>query len=293
MRLLTTLRSFLNRDLIKQSLLAGFVFWLCLQIPLLFTTYSYLTKEAALKNSENRKLLSTVFEETFKSNARFGDLVNARGLLIKYGKPLGLNGIGICKGLEDVLSKMNENDCLTTSDYEFDYPQGDANLKIKFIWSESNEYDKVSFFPILLAFSLLSLIFTFSTSVLTYSFIISKIKVLSKKIARSAGTEKLSSYRTNVPELNLLLSAITLLQKRSTKRETEIFELKKRSFLFELSEQIAHDIRSPLSALNMVTKTIETSEEKRGLITGALQRINDIAANICKRSIKPVVQVVV
>lgn len=45
-----------------------------------------------------------------------------------------------------------------------------------------------------------------------------------------------------------------------------------------LAAQVAHDIRSPLSALNMVASTLtEISEEKRLIIRNASNRINDIA----------------
>lgn len=51
--------------------------------------------------------------------------------------------------------------------------------------------------------------------------------------------------------------------------------------LVNLSRQVAHDIRSPLSALNMVASHLtEVAEEKRLLIRAAAQRITDIANNL-------------
>ena len=50
-----------------------------------------------------------------------------------------------------------------------------------------------------------------------------------------------------------------------------------------ISQQVAHDIRSPLSALNMVVKSLsETSEEKRVMLRTATQRINDIANGLLR-----------
>ncbi len=51
--------------------------------------------------------------------------------------------------------------------------------------------------------------------------------------------------------------------------------------LFNCANQVAHDIRSPLTSLNMVSKILpELPEEKRILIRNAAQRINDIANNL-------------
>jgi signal transduction histidine kinase len=53
----------------------------------------------------------------------------------------------------------------------------------------------------------------------------------------------------------------------------------------EISIQVAHDIRSPLSALNMVSSTlIEVSEEKRLLIRQAIERVNDIANELLQKA---------
>jgi signal transduction histidine kinase len=51
-----------------------------------------------------------------------------------------------------------------------------------------------------------------------------------------------------------------------------------------LAKQVSHDIRSPLSALNMVLGCLgEIQEEKRILIRDSVRRINDIANNLLER----------
>ncbi len=53
----------------------------------------------------------------------------------------------------------------------------------------------------------------------------------------------------------------------------------------ELASQISHDIRSPLSALNMVTSSLtEMPEAKRLIVRNATQRINDIANGLLQKS---------
>ncbi len=61
-------------------------------------------------------------------------------------------------------------------------------------------------------------------------------------------------------------------------------ELRKSEALSLAAAQVAHDIRSPLSALNLVTSSLDNiSEEKRLIIRNAASRINDIANNLLAR----------
>ena len=58
-------------------------------------------------------------------------------------------------------------------------------------------------------------------------------------------------------------------------------EKNKARVLFECATQVAHDIRSPLTSLNMISNILpELPEEKRILIRNAVQHINDIANNL-------------
>lgn len=62
-------------------------------------------------------------------------------------------------------------------------------------------------------------------------------------------------------------------------------ELEKHQATASLAKQVAHDIRSPLSALNMISSAFkDIPEEKRLLIRNAIQRINDIANDLLSKS---------
>lgn len=76
-----------------------------------------------------------------------------------------------------------------------------------------------------------------------------------------------------------------LLSKRSLeKKYKESLLVNQLKFTTELSQQVAHDIRSPLTALNMVMgSTKELPEDKRILIRNAVHRINDIANNLLEK----------
>ena len=55
--------------------------------------------------------------------------------------------------------------------------------------------------------------------------------------------------------------------------------------LTEIAQQVSHDIRSPLSALNMMLMDLkELPEQKRLIVRSALQRINDISNSLLEKS---------
>ncbi len=65
------------------------------------------------------------------------------------------------------------------------------------------------------------------------------------------------------------------------KNENEIFLARQ---LSELAQQVSHDIRSPLSALNMMLMDLkELPEQKRVIVRSALQRINDISNSLLEK----------
>lgn len=88
---------------------------------------------------------------------------------------------------------------------------------------------------------------------------------------------RVSSYKSKVQ-----------LQNELENRQIEIDRLvssqmmiKEAEYKINISKQVAHDIRSPLSALTMILgTTLEISEDKRLIIRNATQRINDIANHL-------------
>lgn len=67
--------------------------------------------------------------------------------------------------------------------------------------------------------------------------------------------------------------------------QKQVGELEKGQVVSELAAQVAHDIRSPLSALNMAVAALGPIEqEKRELIKNAINRINNIANDLLAQS---------
>lgn len=70
------------------------------------------------------------------------------------------------------------------------------------------------------------------------------------------------------------------------KRHQEILRSKELEIVGDIAQQVSHDIRSPLSALNMIVTRLEgVQEDQREIIRKASKRINDIANDLLQRSL--------
>lgn len=94
--------------------------------------------------------------------------------------------------------------------------------------------------------------------------------------------EKKEEYFSNPSNLLGLVVVCTI--GRWFYSELSKSEYENRIQLKLLASQVSHDIRSPVSALNMIYATLnEISEEKKSIIRDATQRINDIANDLLSR----------
>lgn len=85
------------------------------------------------------------------------------------------------------------------------------------------------------------------------------------------------AWKSLIQNLNQIL-----LQFNETKEK--LIESQKQAATAQIASQVAHDIRSPLIALNLVIQDLsELSEKKRTMITSSVNRINDIAHTLLKK----------
>jgi len=144
---------------------------------------------------------------------------------------------------------------------------------------------------ITLAILLISLYFLLEFGFIrSFRAFVEEINKTSQNIGRGEPRE-ISTISSRIFENNLLFRACANLvsnliayQKRMKEQVLLEEAAEKQKALGELAQQVAHDIRSPLSALEVATDTVtEIPEENRLLIRGAVSRIQDIANNLLAR----------
>ena len=112
------------------------------------------------------------------------------------------------------------------------------------------------------------------------------LEKLSDIIQTSDVHEDLSqlSFRSSVLEANDLAEQFRSLASRLKNIEMKRIESERLSAIGSLASQVAHDIRSPLSALKMILAgSHELPEERRLVVRNAINRINDIANDLLQQ----------
>ena len=114
--------------------------------------------------------------------------------------------------------------------------------------------------------------------------ILSFIEEISKIELENPSPLKMPKQRTNNNILALHEKMNDLLGKLLTARD-EIKRRERETAFVSVAQQVAHDIRSPLTAVEMVARsTLEIPEKRRVLLREASQRIRDIANNLLSQN---------
>ena len=100
--------------------------------------------------------------------------------------------------------------------------------------------------------------------------------------------EDFDSLRILAENMSSVLEKIDLEKKRVIRDYNLLLQLKIKESQASIAAQVAHDIRSPLAALDSVIGTLaELPEENRSIIRSAISRIRDIANELLEKNKEP------
>ena len=157
----------------------------------------------------------------------------------------------------------------------YNFPS-DENITIQFVFYSTRAV--LVFFIYLGIISLLLLISSFLITQIERKNAIEREFILREAIENLIEDKSIPYIlRLKVPKLIEYWQSFKDLLKQHTEQETKN---QAAILVSKIAKQVAHDIRSPISVLNIVIKTISISEEKRSCILSAVQRINNIADNL-------------
>ncbi len=283
MKLLTILKSLSKSPSFRVSFTFVIGMWILFSIFLFFISQSQtraqINKEHILKQNTTEAILADFFE----SQARFGDIVYSRGMVLERGKPFGLVSLIICDNENEVLPALESQRCSNrTEQTHHDIIVTGRPLTLYFQWT--NDYPDLwhTVLKSLLWSILGSGLLVIGASTVTYFVTVLSVLKYSQQISAIGDIRK--DAMPTIPEIEPLLSALISLKDKLQSTLELSQHLRVDAALGQLSKQVAHDIRSPLSAVNMILPSLQGNHpEQTQILRTALKRINDIAQDLLDR----------
>ena len=131
---------------------------------------------------------------------------------------------------------------------------------------------------------ILACVFSIVLSRILANKLVSRIETINKtasSIIESNNLDIRVDIKNKTDEIAKLADTFNKMIQSLKDSQTRFVESEKRAALLDLAAQVAHDIRSPLSALEMMVQDIhQIPEEKRIITRNAIDRIRDIANNL-------------
>ncbi|MGK5088804.1 hypothetical protein WDW86_14700 [Bdellovibrionota bacterium FG-2] len=135
MKLSTIRNLFLNKNLFRHGLLLGLLFWLAAQIPFTLAVNQYFKHQEIASEHSKQVSLQRLLTELYEQGARFGDVVNARGAVIKFGGPFGLKDLGVCRNGQEILPRPLEFRCKSDPTLWVPVQTATGRLELEFQWN--------------------------------------------------------------------------------------------------------------------------------------------------------------
>lgn len=281
MRPLIIQKFLLSKSLLGTVGVAGILLWIVLSVPV--AVISYQIQERAFNSStvKMQNSLEAIMVEMFESSARFGDLVNSRGLIKKLGLPLGLKDFRICVvGRGEISHSVFSEPCLPEAgDHRISI--SNEQLSLKFSWKTEGLDVMKSVARGIGASILFSLLITLLTVFIFFHAYRVRIKAFTKNIIHQGPDQDLSHAENRLEEMRPIVEAIEGYEARIKSYHIENEKSKREIEFAQVFREVAHDIRSPIGALNIAIQAMpEVNNEARELVRSSIKRINEIAKTL-------------
>lgn len=278
MRRLTTQRfNSRNRIFPKQIFIGLLALWIVTSIPLSAGFYSYLLSNLRQKIQQQQITQEQLLRDFFVNSSRYGDIVNSKVQIESLAQGFGLKKVWVCRNGIDVIGGATTLNC-PKGLRSYTLKMLDQPVEVQFDWSSDTKTESSLLLKAILMTFAASLILFALIASLTYRYFVGKILRLSNKISLADGQGLNIDYE--IPELEPIVTSISLLNAKIEQSNRDIANLKTAEALGKLSRQVAHDIRSPLSALRIFSAKMDSSSEFTKLVKTAVGRIEGIAQEL-------------
>lgn len=125
--------------------------------------------------------------------------------------------------------------------------------------------------------------FSFILSLLISHFLVARLNILRKAVNGISSSDqiKIRVSGEGADEIGALASSVNRMFERLENSQAKFLRNEKAKLIFRMTSQVAHDIRSPLAAFNMLeSDLVELPRERLNLLRSAVNRIRDIANSL-------------
>lgn len=182
--------------------------------------------------------------------------------------------ISIPSSNDIIFPKKYQNSIWSTPpDYNQAINSNNAQLGKLLIWDNRNDNSLMyTFFTIILTFGLIVLIYLYFALLNFFK----EINYTTAAITSNSSSESLTSVK------NPFFREVIRLYNEKRKQQDLI---QKSILVSQLSSQVAHDIRSPLAALDMALEDLDSiPDDNRMIVRGAVSRIHDISNDLLSKN---------
>jgi len=199
-----------------------------------------------------------------------------------------LNNLGLTNNLSLTGGKLIDNSENTITKCSVNLVSANINIPLQFASKISGTITgNISYFPSILALLAVWMVTIFLITSLRRIESGIKVKLLKDLISPikilSTGDDLAhnSEYPIEVNDINTNFKSLRAKIISSEKSENDVLRAHQLNLL---ASQVSHDIRSPLSALSLITNQLsQIPEDKRIIIRSAVNRINDIANQLLQK----------
>ncbi|MGE4131041.1 MAG: ATP-binding protein [Bdellovibrionales bacterium] len=250
--------------------------WALATIPLVAGVYFYLANEEDRDTRDRRQYYESFLSEIFERESRFGDAVNARRLVESIGKKVDLDRLFVCVDDKDLFGGLEGVVC---PDLISSYPviSAGSTMNLKFQWLPKTREVQRIFLAVVFVYSI-GLLSVFGLGLLIQLLLSRGILRVAKRISISTEAQDLITIGADYPELAPVANALGDYHSRLESTARENSNLRMFEALGKMARQVAHDIRSPLGALNIAGSRLGPDAD--AIRKEAIQRINGIADNL-------------
>lgn len=239
----------------------------CTLISLFVGVFFYNSKIKSYSEIENT--LKETISLSLVNSLVVGDYIQLNGLLANFGKSFDIDLVISDKSNKTIALFKNVDFDSNDNLKFYNYPIYDSFGNHLGTLGIRNRGAKASFFRELAYFILGLTCFTF----IAFFSIMKRSKVIYNDLKNLSGMD-FTGKKINFKETFQLLKQIE-------DQTTKIVNLKKDEERSKIASQVAHDIRSPLAALDMIMKDVsDLPEEKRLMMRSSVSRIHDIANDL-------------